>query len=304
MLRAAREALDISSREMADRLNWMPTHLHAVEENRFEALRGAAFARGYLRAYSKQVELPESVVLAAFDAMRAPELPASDDRVEGDVESPLKKPEVGIALGLVCAAILIAGLWWWQSAAPQQPVPAVTSVAEEPTGEAEPEQPASDQLLVVAAEQFAATQALLEESALEEAEAEVVEAEELAAQELVAEEIVAEEIEAETPLDPVLDQQPGSPAEDADTDMTGVEGEAMLQFRFTGDCWVEVLDGNDEMIHRDLRRAGDSLNLEGSPPFNILVGDALAVELLYQGEPVVIRPRRGLASARFTVGAP
>jgi cytoskeleton protein RodZ len=290
MLRAAREALGISSREMADRLNWMPTHLIAVEEDRFEVLRGTAFVRGYLRAYAKQVDIPESLLLAAFEALQAPELPAADGAVAVESESPLKRPEVGIALGLVCAVLLIAGLWWWQSAAPQKPAPSVTSVSEETIGEVEPEQlPASDQLLVVAAEQFAATEAALEESALEEAEAEVVE---------------AEEGEAETPLDPVLDQPPTSPAEDAATDMADVEGDAMLQFRFSGDCWVEIRDGNDELIHEDFHRDGDHVNLDGLPPFNILLGDSTVVELSYQGEPVVITPRRGRVLARFTLGAP
>ena len=298
MLRAAREALNISAREMADRLNWLPTHLTAVEENRFEVLRGTPFARGYLRAYAKQVGIAESVVLAAFEASQAPELTAEENRVEVKSESPLKNPGFGIALGLACAVLLIAGLWWWQSAAPQKkPAASVTNVSGQRIGEAEPEQlPASGQLLVVAAEQFAAAEAALEESAIEEADAEVA--------------------EAETPLDPALDLPLTSPAEDSDTTaltiaaeapppgIEGVASDAMLQFRFGGDCWVEVRDGNDELIYKDFRREGDSLNLDGLPPFNILLGDSTAVELRYRGEPVVITPRRGRVLARFTVGAP
>ena len=286
MLRTAREALGISSREMADRLNWLPGHLTAMEENRFEVLRGTAFARGYLRAYAKQLELSESVLLAAFEAMQTPEFPAAGDSAETVSESPLKKPEVGIALGLACAVLLITGLWWWQSDVPQKPAPQVTNVSEQRIGEAEPEQsPASDQLLVVAAEQFAATEAALEQSAIEQAELEVAEA------------------EAEMPLDPVLDQPLAGPAEDTDTGIEAVEGDAMLQFRFSGDCWVEIRDGNDELIYKDFLRDGDSVNLDGLPPFNILLGDSTVVDLSYQGEPVLITPRRGRVLARFTVGA-
>ena len=82
MLRTAREALGISSREMADRLNWIPTHLIAVEENRFEVLRGKAFTRGYLCAYAKQVDIPETALLTAFESIQGAESPAAEDSLE------------------------------------------------------------------------------------------------------------------------------------------------------------------------------------------------------------------------------
>jgi len=293
MLRTAREALGISSREMADRLNWIPTHLIAVEENRCEVLRGKAFTRGYLCAYAKQVDIPETAVLTAFEAIQEDELPVAKDSLELTSESLLKKPEVSIALGLACAALLITGLWWWQSgAAPEKPAARVTNVMEDSGREVEPEQPAvgdepGDELLVAAAEQFAATGAALEASALNEADAEVLE---------------SEVTEAETAT-PALGQSLASPGEQTDSGFAEVAGDAMLQFRFSGDCWVEVHDGNDERIYKDMRRDADSLNLDGLPPFNILLGDSTVVELRYRGEPVVITPRRGRVLARFTVGA-
>lgn len=286
MLRTAREAQGISPREMADRLNWMPTYLNAVEENRFEVLRGTAFARGYLRAYAKQIDIPESSLLEAFDALQAPESSSAEESIEADSQSPLKKPEVGIALGLACAVLLIAGLWWWQSDASKKPAPLVTNVSERRTQEVELEETTASAELLVAAEQFAATEAALEESALEQAEAEVADAE-LADSVLVP--------------DQALDQPLDSPVED--TDLTAVSN-AMLQFRFSGDCWVEVRNGNDELIYADLRRNGDSLNLDDLPPFNITLGDSRYVELRFRGEPVTIRPRPGRVLARFSVGVP
>ncbi|MEP5763108.1 MAG: helix-turn-helix domain-containing protein, partial [Halieaceae bacterium] len=68
MLREAREQTGFSTREMADRLKWMPVNVTAIEENRFDSLRGPAFVRGYLRAYAKAVNLDEELVLAAYDA--------------------------------------------------------------------------------------------------------------------------------------------------------------------------------------------------------------------------------------------
>ena len=79
-------------------------------------------------------------------------------------------------------------------------------------------------------------------------------------------------------------------------------GDEALLFRFSGDCWIEIRNGADELIYADLRREGDELAMDGLPPFQVLVGDAQNVELLYLGEPFDITPRPGRALARFTVG--
>ena len=60
---------------MADRLNWLPSYVKAVEENHFDELRGDAFVRGYLRAYARQVDLPEDDIVAAYDAQK----PSTED---------------------------------------------------------------------------------------------------------------------------------------------------------------------------------------------------------------------------------
>ena len=53
---------------------------------------------------------------------------------------------------------------------------------------------------------------------------------------------------------------------------------------------VEVRDGTGRMIHKDLSRAGSSLELRGEPPFKILLGYAHGVELRYNGDNVAIAP--------------
>ena len=75
----------------------------------------------------------------------------------------------------------------------------------------------------------------------------------------------------------------------------------LLEFTFSGECWLEVRDANDAS-YTDLRQAGDVLGLDGQPPFNILLGDAHQVLLKYRGEDFQIRTRPGRTVARFSVG--
>lgn len=298
ILRAAREALGVSPREMADRLNWMPTYLVAIEENRFEVLRGTAFVRGYLRAYARQLNLQESALLSAFEAMQKPQLETDEEDAQGDAQSVFRQPGVGIALGLVIAVLLIAGLWWGQGDEPQKPA-AVTNVSQGSSIKDTQERAAAEEALLIAAEEVAAAGDALEQAAVEEAYTD-------AGLELESTEISEENSEAYVvplPTDTDTLEAPLE-AEVVARAAATVVGDAILQFQFSGDCWVEVRDGNDQLIYSDLRLDGDSLNLNGESPFNILVGDARFVELQYQGEPFIITPRPGRVIARFTVGAP
>lgn len=111
MLQAARQARGMSSEDVAERLNWLREYVTHIENDAFSSLRRPAFARGYVRAYGRLLELDEEVLLAAFDAVRPP---APPPRVRHRPQQ-LQKTGVGIALGLTVLVLLVIGLWWFQS---------------------------------------------------------------------------------------------------------------------------------------------------------------------------------------------
>ena len=61
-----------------------------------------------------------------------------------------------------------------------------------------------------------------------------------------------------------------------------------LVFRFTDDCWVQVLDASGSLLHEDLERAEGELELRGDAPFTITLGYAPGVQLEYNGERVML----------------
>ena len=290
-LREARELAGISPREMADRLNWLPSHIAAVEENRFEGLRSTAFVRGYLRAYARAVGLDEDEMVALYAAMQ-PERSAATERPAPRSPSGAAGQNAGLWIVICClfAVATIAGIWWYQnreaaadaSVAEQAPA-ALEEESEEPK---EPQEPTAAQ---------------------EEADGSIA----TAGQETIDSPVPVEpEVNREDSTAPDMTASQPEPLEAAsEVAAAGAaqipdQAQALLEFSFTGDCWIEVRDGDGELIYADLREPGDTLRLDGKPPFEILAGDAAAISLRYRGEPFPVTTRPGRDTARFTVGEP
>jgi len=79
------------------------------------------------------------------------------------------------------------------------------------------------------------------------------------------------------------------------------QGEDLLSMTFSADCWVKVSDANGTVVFAQLQRTGDNLQLFGEAPFNVLLGDARAADVLINGNPVAINPIPGDKTLRFTV---
>lgn len=80
-------------------------------------------------------------------------------------------------------------------------------------------------------------------------------------------------------------------------------GEDVVQITFNGDSHVQVDDGNDTQIYNDMQEAGDVLLINGSAPFDILLGDASTTELRLNGSRVDFSSSIRLDnSARLTIG--
>lgn len=80
-------------------------------------------------------------------------------------------------------------------------------------------------------------------------------------------------------------------------------GEDVLRISFSGESWVEVKDGDARQIYRDLRQAGDVLEITGHAPFNILLGDAPLTSLHFNGDEIDVSDDIRIDnSARLTVG--
>ncbi|MCK9503271.1 MAG: DUF4115 domain-containing protein [Porticoccaceae bacterium] len=81
-----------------------------------------------------------------------------------------------------------------------------------------------------------------------------------------------------------------------------VKTENTFHLSFATDSWVEVVDARDHILAVSLQRAGDSLQLEGVPPFKITLGYGPGVTLTYLDEPVPLQPDPETFAVEMTLG--
>lgn len=118
-LKRARMSFGLTINDIANQL-YLPYHvLHALEENDYHAqLPARAFIRGYLRSYSKLLNLSPEEILSDFDALGIYKTPQ-----EENIKS-LAQPRVSLTMhkdkfwfsvvggGLLGILLLIVGLTW------------------------------------------------------------------------------------------------------------------------------------------------------------------------------------------------
>jgi cytoskeleton protein RodZ len=113
LLKSAREAQQLSEREVADRLHLMPGYPAIIERDEFHALRHPAFARGYVKAYGKLLDVDEKRLLDAFDRLRAETTP--EPRKVRARPAQLQPTGLSVIVGLALLVLLVVAIWWWRA---------------------------------------------------------------------------------------------------------------------------------------------------------------------------------------------
>ncbi len=115
ILRAEREALGVTVREVSETLNLSMSAIEAIEADDYERLPGPVFARGYVRAYARLLELEPDPLLAQI-----PRPPDPMDAVPERPELPVwewirRRPGLvlGGAAGLLVAVVVMMAVWLW-----------------------------------------------------------------------------------------------------------------------------------------------------------------------------------------------
>ncbi len=117
LLKAARESRGLAQREAADMLNWMPGYVDIVEKDDYASLARPSFARGYVKAFGRLVEVDEKNLMDTFDSLGCPGeklLDESNKRPSAGTDLALQKTGLGVVVGIGSFSLLVAALWWWQ----------------------------------------------------------------------------------------------------------------------------------------------------------------------------------------------
>jgi cytoskeleton protein RodZ len=88
-----------------------------------------------------------------------------------------------------------------------------------------------------------------------------------------------------------------------DANIAVIAADAVLDLRFSGDCWIEVTDADDKVLLNKLMTRGDSIVLEGRTPLAVMLGRTSVAQVRFNDElfdPSAFTQRD---VARFTLGA-
>jgi cytoskeleton protein RodZ len=264
-LAAAREARGLALADVAQQLKFAPRQLEALEQERFDALPGATFARGMVRSYARLLKLDPEPLLARIAGRW--EVPDSN-RLAARYHQPVPFSDsarrstfvyLGISAGVLVLVGAVAFGWHQERTAALKAPAKAQSVAKAAPRESRrapapiPAQPAAAPAPV-----------------FEEKKPVVVAPQEKA---LVA-----------TP--------PPPPA---------VYGRHRLVVRTDEEAWIEIRDSADRLLVSSLNPPGSERVVRGKPPYSLVIGNASHVHVLYDDKPINLAPHTRADVARLTI---
>lgn len=286
LLKAKREALGLTQKQVADRLRLRLSIIQSLEENNFASDQVATFTRGYLRSYAKAVGIKESVILASFDDCY-PTVVAEQPMQSFSKKTKREKHDsriMTLTWGIFAIIIGISSLWWWQNQEQENVVvessPSITSTSVERLRD----------------EDFTTVPELVPTVDESQVEAEAVdipvEINTQAAELIPSPEDDTAEADLSASDDPVLDK---TPPQDATNQY------APLTLTFSADCWIQVKDAAGKTLSTGIKKSGQTVTLQGEAPFQIILGAPESVSMTFASEPVDLSGYTSGKVARFTL---
>lgn len=327
-LRQARESRGWSQAEVARKLNLTVSSLNNLEAGAFDKLPGHTFARGYIRAYAKLLDMDQAALVQAFDLCTGTHAQGSDVHALGRIEEPVRLSHniLRIVSLLLLVVVIGGGFVWWKdqsanatrdlfSAAPEhievesadgttqihpldEPEDQAVTEAQQPEAAAPVTEPAPAGETVAQAPAAPVTSAPAAATAPAAPAAATAPAAHAAATPAPATPVAPA---ASVPA-PAVPATPAPAIPAPSVPAAPVAGNGQVSIQFTADCWTSVTDGNGKLLYSGIKRKGENLELAGKPPFAVRLGVARGAQVSYNGQAVDIAPFTSGETARLKLG--
>lgn len=282
-LKLAREAKGLTAPEAAKMLKLSPRQVEFIENDDWNSLPCTTIVRGFVRNYARLVGLDPEPLMQELDRVRpveakSLEMPSGTPVSMRQERSVDRRDFVRIAAGLV---ILLAALGTYffvpdemvrstveAIKAATQSRPAVTETRSQPNASDTPAPGKSGD-----------ASPLVPPSPV------------------VLTEPVAP-VSAASPTQAPSSAPAPAPAPAPNQSSAGSNS---LRFVFSKPSWVEVRDRTGQTIFSQLSPGGSERTVEGTPPFNVVIGNAVHVTLTYKGQNIDLSKRSKDDVARLTL---
>lgn len=303
-LRLARQAKGLELERVAQMLHLTPPTVAAIEADNYDALPGPVFVRGYIRNYARLLNLDEESFLRDLSGTQPVE-PASAPRVRSQPRKEIRSSHAGVRLVSWLIVLSVAGLLylWWQNPVDLSGVIglATTGSSIEPKKAGTPELTAEGKLSIpLPAAAPGAMPAAPKVGAPVETRSAALPA---PASPPSGDTKTPATAEPTAPAQPASTTEPvqGPEVAEGSEAPAAVPAEPVVVFEFTGTCWVDVRDSSRQYKLLGDMHKGDRHELGGTPPYSVILGNALAVKVTVNGEPFDVASRARGNVARFTL---
>ncbi|MEN5303013.1 RodZ domain-containing protein [Pseudomonas sp. TWI628] len=321
LLRQAREKREWSQAEVARKLNLTVSSLNHLETGAFDKLPGHTFARGYIRAYAKLMDMDQAPLVEAFDQYTGTHAKGSEVHSLGRIEEPVRLSHNimrGVTLLLLVAVVGGSFIWWQDQGSlkgkdlAKMALEHVEVESADGTTQIHPLDEPEDQA-VTAGQQPESAPLPLEQAPAEAAAESTSEAAPAATAPAPAPVPVPAPVQqapvhavapAPAPVAPAapVASVPAVAAAEPTAPAAVPAGSAKVAIQFTADCWTQVSDGNGKVLFSAVKRKGDNLELTGKPPFAVRLGFARGAQVSYNGQAVDVAPFTSGETARLKLG--
>ena len=263
----AREAQGLAIDDVAQSLKFAPRQIEFLEQERFDRLPGPTIARGMVRNYARLLKLDPEPLVARMSAASEPAAEAGQIAERFRQEVPFSdggRRSTAIYAGFSVALLALVGFvaYEWQQQKAAPQFVAPVQERTEPTGAG----PAPGLAQAPAAEPPPV------------------------------------EKNTESPKPPAAEKPLAvakAAAEKPEPPLPA--GVHRIVVRTAGESWIEIKDGSGRTLIASLNPAGTERSLRGQPPFELVIGNAATVSVIYDGKPVDLRPHTKVQVARFTL---
>ena len=319
-LKALREAQGLELGRVASLLHLSDDKLLLLEAEAYGELPGPVFVQGYIRNYARLLGVPVEPLITAFrtqspEGTRQPELRIS--QVSHEMHSShllVRLMTWAIVIGLV----VLVFIWWrgylqWPS---KDSSPGVSqdqeTMLEPPEGAGGPGFASMPSFLDSATDDESSEDGTLaipdvkprDPGPSESGPVGEAATEDTSPQASAISESMRPEPAVEGPEDVAAGEQQPQTADE--TPATTAPGQAPVQegrvvIQFNGNSWSRIRDASGSFkVQREIN-AGTRLVLKGTPPYELVLGDASVIEIWVDGEAFDLSPHMRGKVARFTL---
>ncbi|MDX7999814.1 cytoskeleton protein RodZ [Xenorhabdus sp. Reich] len=314
ILRQAREKLELSQQIVADRLCLKLSTVRDIEEDNVPSNIAPTFFRGYIRAYAKLVQVPESVILSTLDEQMPAKMIKTSPMQSFSAGKKRKKRD-GWLMKLTWVVIIMllgmTGLWWWQNYKAQQTE--LSSMAEQSSARiaqthgdendvgnsaaaADKVSPKGNQSVVVSQEQAKQGESTGADSNAPVTSNAPVSTTQPKTVPLPANQSTANTVAENTAsaintgttnsVSANAGSNPVVSPSSSDVDSINTVSNNELLMNFSGKCWLLIKDAKGKILFSGMKNKGDSLKLSGVLPYSLNIGAPARVNVQFQGKPV------------------